>query len=113
MYQFFGALMEDYDLFLCPTTTVPAVAADHDATAQDYQIDGVTVDPEYGWVLTHHFNMLHHCPVMAVPSGFAASGVPQASRSWGAPLRIPWCSKRRWPLKSNLAGGSATTAKFP
>jgi amidase len=26
--------------------------------------------------MTHQFNMLHNCPVMSVPSGFAASGVP-------------------------------------
>ena len=76
MYQSFGALMERFDLFVCPTTTVPAVKADHDATSKSFRIQGVPVDPEYGWVLTHHFNMLHHCPVMAVPSGWASTGVP-------------------------------------
>lgn len=76
MYQFFGALMEDFDIFVCPTLAVPAVAADHDPTDTSYSIDGQQLDPEYGWVLAHHFNMLHHCPVMAVPSGRAANGVP-------------------------------------
>jgi amidase len=26
--------------------------------------------------MTHQFNMLHNCPVLAVPSGFASTGVP-------------------------------------
>ena len=37
---------------------------------------GKKVDPEYGWVMTHQFNMLHNCPVLSVPSGHAATGVP-------------------------------------
>ncbi len=76
MYQSFGALMERFELFVCPTTTVPAVKADHDPSSEDFRIEGRIVDPEYGWILTHHFNMLHNCPVMAVPSGFASTGVP-------------------------------------
>ncbi|MEM7194067.1 MAG: amidase [Pseudomonadota bacterium] len=76
MYQSFGKLLEECDLFICPTCAIPAVSADHDPTNTNFQINGKVVDPEYGWVLTHHFNMLHNCPVMAVPSGFAATGVP-------------------------------------
>ena len=41
MYQSFGALMERFDLFICPTTTVPAVKADHDATSKSFRIQGV------------------------------------------------------------------------
>ena len=26
--------------------------------------------------MTHQFNMLHNCPVMALPSGIASNGVP-------------------------------------
>ncbi len=76
MYQKFGPLMEKYNIFLCPTNSVPAVAAEHDPWDPDFRINGVKVDPEYGWVLTYQFNMLHNCPVMAVPSGRAKSGVP-------------------------------------
>ena len=43
---------------------------------EDFRINGERVDPEYGWVMTHQFNMLHNCPVLAVPSGFAKTGVP-------------------------------------
>ena len=28
--------------------------------------------------MTHQFNMLHNCPVLSVPSGHAATGVPTA-----------------------------------
>ena len=76
MYQSFGSIMEAYDIFICPTNTAPAVRADHDPMGKDFRIDGEVVDPEYGWILTHHFNMLYNCPVMAVPSGFASNGVP-------------------------------------
>ena len=76
MYQTFGPIMEEYDFFICPTTNIPAVSAEHDPTASDFTIEGVVVDAEYGWVLTHQFNMLHNCPVMAVPSGKATTGVP-------------------------------------
>lgn len=76
MYQTFGPVMEKYDVFVCPTNAIPALAADHDTSDQNFQIDGKVVDPEYGWILTHHFNMLHYCPVISVPSGFADNGVP-------------------------------------
>lgn len=76
MYQTFGPMMEKHDVFVCPTLAVPAVKADHDPNDANYRINGKVVDPEYGWVLTHQFNMLHWCPVMSVPSGLARSGVP-------------------------------------
>jgi amidase len=76
MYQTFGPVLQAHDIFVCPTLSLPAVYADHDPWDPDFRINGVKVDGEYGWVMTHQFNMLHNCPVMAVPSGFAASGVP-------------------------------------
>jgi Asp-tRNA(Asn)/Glu-tRNA(Gln) amidotransferase A subunit family amidase len=76
MYQTFGPVMEAHDIFVCPTLNLPAVHADHDPWDPEFRVNGVKVDGEYGWVMTHQFNMLHNCPVMAVPSGFASSGVP-------------------------------------
>ena len=76
MYQKFGPIMESHDIFICPTAAVPAVSADHDPLDQNFHIEGKKVDPEYGWSLTHQFNMLSNCPVMAVPSGRAETGVP-------------------------------------
>lgn len=76
MHQVLARIMEDHDILVCPTTTVPAIAAEQDMLDQDFTVDGRKVDAEYGWILTHHFNMLHNCPVMSVPSGRSASGVP-------------------------------------
>jgi Asp-tRNA(Asn)/Glu-tRNA(Gln) amidotransferase A subunit family amidase len=76
MYQAIGPVLQSHDVFICPTLAVPAVLAEHDPWDEDFRINGIKVDPEYGWVLTHHFNMLHNCPVISVPSGFASNGVP-------------------------------------
>ncbi|HTN95428.1 MAG TPA: amidase family protein, partial [Nordella sp.] len=76
MYQTLGPVLAGHDVFICPTLAVPAVRADHDPWDPDFRVNGVKVDAEYGWVMTHPFNMLQNCPVMAVPSGRAASGVP-------------------------------------
>jgi amidase len=76
MYQTIGALFKRFDIIICPTLAVGAVAADHDPQSQTFEVAGRRVDAEFGWVLTHPFNMLHNCPVMSVPSGRDSSGVP-------------------------------------
>ena len=76
MYATFGPILESHDVFICPTMTIPAVAADHRMFAEDFEIDGKRVDAEFGYSTTHQFNMLPNCPVLSVPSGFASSGVP-------------------------------------
>lgn len=76
MYQTLGPVLAGHDIFICPTLSVPAVHADHNPWDPDFRINGVKVDAEYGWVMTHQFNMLQNCPVIAVPSGRAANGVP-------------------------------------
>jgi amidase len=63
-------------VFICPTTNLPAVKADHDPWDKSFTVNGKPADGEYGWVMTHPFNMLNACPVLAVPSGFAENGVP-------------------------------------
>ena len=76
LYDVFGPMMQEFDLFVCPTNGKPAAKADHDPWDEDFRINGQLVDPEYGWVMTHPFNMLSRCPVMSVPSGKAENGVP-------------------------------------
>ena len=75
MYDSFGPLMERHDLFVCPTLAIPAVAADHDIAAE-LNINGKPVHSRMGWIMTYPFNMLSRCPVLSVPSGRAATGVP-------------------------------------
>jgi Asp-tRNA(Asn)/Glu-tRNA(Gln) amidotransferase A subunit family amidase len=76
MYQTLGPVLDRHDVFICPTTNLPALKADHDPWDQNFLINGIKADPENGWVMTHQFNMLHNLPVLAVPSGHAQSGIP-------------------------------------
>lgn len=76
MYQSFGPMMEKFDVFLCPTATIPAIKAEQDPYDPNFRVNGVKVDAEYGWLTSHHFNMLNKCPAMTVPSGLAKTGIP-------------------------------------
>lgn len=76
MYHKLGPLLEEYNLLVCPTTALPAVKAGFDPASDTAVINGQTVDSQLGWVMTTPFNMLSRCPVLAVPSGFASTGVP-------------------------------------
>jgi amidase len=86
MYQTLGPVLASHHVFICPTLNIPAVKADHDPWDQTFTVNGKKADPEYGWVMTHPFNMLHNCPVLAVPSGHASFGVPTGiqivGRTW-------------------------------
>jgi amidase len=76
MYQSLGPLLEKYDVLICPTNALPAVAAEFDHSKDTVQINGKTVNPSLGWVMTTPFNMLSRCPVVSMPSGRATNGVP-------------------------------------
>lgn len=86
MNRSFGRVMADHDIFLCPTMTVPAVHADQDIRGDGLTIDGQEVDPEFGYSTTHQFNMLGTYPVLSVPSGFSAKGVPTGLQIVGRPF---------------------------
>lgn len=75
-YLSLGPMLETYDILICPTNALPAVRADFDPSQESLTIEGVAVRPELGWVMTTPFNMLSRCPVITVPSGHAANGVP-------------------------------------
>jgi Asp-tRNA(Asn)/Glu-tRNA(Gln) amidotransferase A subunit family amidase len=87
MYQVIGKLFESYDILICPTLSIGAVRADHDQLDPNLMVDGRVVDPEYGWVLTHQFNMLSNCPVMSVPSGRDRHGIPTGIQIIGPTFR--------------------------
>jgi amidase len=76
MSEGMGPLLERYHVFVCPTTAVPAVAADHDPYDSEFTICEKPADARSGWIMTYPFNMLSRLPVMALPSGCAASGAP-------------------------------------
>jgi len=76
MYATLGPALERYNVLVCPTTALAAVPADHDSTREPVEINGVEVEPMLGWVMTYPFNVMSRCPVISVPSGHAANGVP-------------------------------------
>ncbi len=75
MYAEFGALMERYDIMICPTLALPALAAGESYVDKGPVINGVERHI-FDHLLTIPFNMLSRCPVMSVPSGFSSYGVP-------------------------------------
>lgn len=76
MYPPLAAVLERCNILVCPTNALAAVPADLDPTSTEVRINGISVDPVLGWVMTYPFNMLSRCPVMSVPSGRADTGVP-------------------------------------
>ncbi len=87
MYRSFGPIMEKHDVFICPTTALPAVPADFDQSRDKVRINGRPVDPMLGWVMTAPFNTLSRCPVITVPSGRAKTGVPTGIQIVGRTYR--------------------------
>jgi aspartyl-tRNA(Asn)/glutamyl-tRNA(Gln) amidotransferase subunit A len=75
MYAEFGAMMEEYDLFVCPTLGLVALEA-----GKSYVGSGPIVNGKQQNIIDHlmtiPFNILSRCPVMSVPSGFNSEGVP-------------------------------------
>jgi amidase len=76
MYTTLGPILDQFNVFICPTTALAAVPADFDSTTSKLRINEVEVDAFLGWVMTYPFNMMGRCPVMSVPSGQVQSGVP-------------------------------------
>jgi amidase len=78
MYETFGPMMENYDVFICPTLALPAVKADFLSGPETVTINGKVspYPPVLAWCMTTPFNTLSRCPVLAVPSGHAKNGVP-------------------------------------
>lgn len=76
--------MAGFDALICPTSCTPALDAEGD------YLDGITVGGVHlghYWEshLTSPFNIANRCPVLAVPSGFATSGVPTGVQIVGHP----------------------------
>lgn len=76
MWRKLGPILEQYDVLICPTLAIATVRADHDPTDADFRINGRRIDPYVGWYLTYQFNILSQLPVISVPSGFTAAGLP-------------------------------------
>ncbi len=78
--------------------------ADHDPWDPTFTVNGKKADPEYGWVMAYPFNMLHNLPVMSVPSGHAASGVPTGIQIVGPTWRDDSVFKAALAYEKALGG---------
>lgn len=83
----FCEAMDGLDLFVAPTTAIASVPAEFDFSRDTLAIDGRTVDPMIGWLMTVPFNMLGAHPVLSVPSGRTPDGVPTGLQIVGRPFR--------------------------
>lgn len=83
----FGAAIDGFDLFLCPTTACPAVPADFNHATDELRINGRAINPMLGWVMTTPFNMMSRHPVLTLPSGRAQDGVPTGIQLVGQTFR--------------------------
>ena len=77
MYDRFGPLMDEYDIFVCPTLMTTGVPNDSTWPLNEIEVNGqIRKISEEHWSATFPFNMLSRCPVLTLPSGLAANGVP-------------------------------------
>ena len=75
MYRTMAPLLDRYHAFVCPTVVTHDVRADAKPW-ETIDVDGHDVVTDFDWVMTHPFNMLSRLPVLAVPTGIAANGLP-------------------------------------
>ena len=79
MYNRFGPMMDEYDIFICPTLMTTGIPSDITWPKHEIEINGERrMVSEEHWSATFPFNMLSRCPAMSMPSGLAANGVPTA-----------------------------------
>ena len=72
-WQELAPILERHDAFLCPTMSVPAPPVDKD----DFEFYRDRGDGLYHSLdITCQFNYVSQCPVLSVPSGWSADGLP-------------------------------------
>jgi Asp-tRNA(Asn)/Glu-tRNA(Gln) amidotransferase A subunit family amidase len=78
----FQNALEDHDLLVVPTVSVPPFSNDILGPAT---VDGVDTHPVYGWIITAMFNMTG-LPAASVPAGLTDDGLPVGMQIVGPPL---------------------------
>ena len=77
--------MAGFDVLLCPTSGTGSLAADADYL-DGIEVAGTRLQHYWEGHLTAPFNIANRCPVLAVPSGFGADGVPTGVQVVGHPF---------------------------
>lgn len=104
MYSTLGPVLAAHDVFVCPTNNYVAVKADHDPWDPHFTVNGKKADPEYGWVMTHQFNMLSNCPVLSVPSGSTRQGIPTGIQIVGRTFDDPSVFRAAFAFEDAVGG---------
>ena len=71
-----GRLFEDVDALLCPTIATTGLLAGNSYLDEPVEINGHATVHHVMAMMTLPFNLFSRCPVLSVPSGVAANGVP-------------------------------------
>ena len=79
-----AAAMAQVDVLVCPTNGVTQLAADGDYLGPQ-TFEGTPVQHFWSAHMTQPFNVCNRCPVLAVPTGVAADGVPTSAQIVGHP----------------------------
>lgn len=111
LYAPVGALLDNYDVLLCPTVGTRGLLAGDDYVDRTLVVDGEDIGFYFNSFLTPVFNIMSRCPVLNVPSGFADNGVPTGLQIVGrtyddvTPFRVGAALEavRPWPLVAPVA----------
>ena len=73
---------ENYDMLICPAVTCPPFDVNQRFPAE---VDGVRFESYMGWLILTFAITVTACPVIALPGGFTASGLPIGLQLVGPP----------------------------
>src|SRR5262245_24389397 len=76
MYKTLGPILEKNRILICPTLPLPATKAGESYVKKTLMINRKPQKTIAHWLMTICFNIMSRCPVMSMPSGLAANGVP-------------------------------------
>lgn len=76
MYARFGRLMQNYDVFVCPTVMTNRLPAGFNPAQEKYLVSGKIQKYDLDISTCHIFNMMGRCPAMSMPAGIGDNGVP-------------------------------------
>ena len=75
MYRTLGPLLDRYHAFVCPVFVTQEIRADA-MPWETVEVAGRTFDCDYEPSLLHPFNMIARLPIIAMPCGLGANGLP-------------------------------------
>ena len=98
---------------MCPTMSLAAVKADQSMWDTNFEIAGRHVDPEFGYSMTHQFNLLGSCPAITIPSGQTKQGVPTGLQIVGKPFDDLTVIRTAWAFEIAAGSWFSTEASRP